>query len=60
MLVVLGTTVWVATDASGRDWSGNSFASSAAVWALGTLLLWIIVFPVYLASRGNAPLKKGR
>jgi hypothetical protein len=58
ILVIVGTTVWVAVDASGRDWRGNSFASSPALWALGTLLLWIVIFPVYLVSRGRAPRKQ--
>jgi hypothetical protein len=54
-LVVVSTTIWVAVDASGRDWSGNSFASGPGVWALGTLLAWIIVFPIYLVARGRTP-----
>jgi hypothetical protein len=57
-ILVIVTTVWVAVDANGRDWTGNSFASGPAVWALGTLLLWIVVFPVYLFSRGSAPRKQ--
>jgi hypothetical protein len=58
LLLVVGTTVWVAVDASGRDWTGNSFASSAAVWAVGNLLAWIIVFRMYLVARGKAPRKQ--
>ena len=58
LLLVVGTTVWVAVDANGRDWTGNSFASSPAIWAIGNLLAWIIIFPVYLVARRKAPLKQ--
>jgi hypothetical protein len=57
-LVYVGTTVWVVSDASRRDWSQNSFAKTPATWALGMLLGWIIVFPVYLFMRGNVPRKQ--
>jgi hypothetical protein len=57
LFIVLATTVWVGVDASGRDWSGDRFANSTTKWVIGTLLLWIVVFPVYLARRGRAPLK---
>lgn len=55
LVVVLGSAVWVGVDASQRDFTGDKFASSAAVWVIGTLLLWIIVFPLYLFKRGKAP-----
>jgi hypothetical protein len=54
LLVVVGTTIWVGIDASRRDWSGGS---GTATWVLGCILLWIVVFPLYLAKRGKAPLK---
>jgi hypothetical protein len=57
LLVFVATTVWVGVDASGRDWSGDGFAKSATTWVVGMLLLWIVVFPVYLARRGRAPHK---
>jgi hypothetical protein len=57
LLVVLATTIWVGVDASGRDWSGDRFAKSTTKWVIGTLLLWIVVFPLYVARRGRAPLK---
>jgi hypothetical protein len=46
VLVVLGTTVWVGFDAHqrGHDWLG---------WAVGCLLLWVVVFPWYLAHRAR-------
>lgn len=55
VLVFVGTTIWVGVDASGRDWSRDRFANSPTKWVIGMLLLWIIVFPVYLARRGQAP-----
>jgi heme/copper-type cytochrome/quinol oxidase subunit 2 len=54
LLLVLGTTVWVAVDANKRDWSQGT---SPTTWVIGMLLLWIVVFPVYLAKRGQAPVK---
>ena len=54
VLVVVGTTIWVGVDASRRDWQGGS---GTATWVIGCILLWIFVFPVYLAKRGKAPLK---
>jgi hypothetical protein len=56
-LVIIGTTIWVGVDASKRDWTGNSFAKSPAVWVVGCLLIWIVAFPVYLVARSHAPLK---
>lgn len=57
LLVVVGTTVWVGADASKRDWRNDRFASSTAHWVIGSLLLWIVVFPLYLSQRTHAPLK---
>ena len=56
-LVIVGTTIWVAVDASRRDWSNNKFANAPWKWIAGSLLLWIVAFPVYLAQRGKAPIK---
>lgn len=53
-LVVVGTTIWVGIDASKRDWQGKS---GTATWVAGCILLWIVVFPIYLAKRNKAPLK---
>ena len=55
LLVVVGSSIWVGFDASGRDWSQDGFAKSATGWVVGCLLIWIIVFPLYLARRGRAP-----
>jgi hypothetical protein len=57
-LVVLGTIIWAGVDASKRDFTQGKFlTSSTAAWVLGMILLWIVVFPVYVAQRGRAPLK---
>jgi hypothetical protein len=57
ILLVIVSALWVAYDASQRDWQHSSFANAAWKWVVGTLLVWIIVFPVYLFKRGSAPLK---
>jgi hypothetical protein len=54
ILLVVGTSVWVGFDARARDWSDNSFADAPWKWVVGSLLLWIVVFPLYLAKRGAA------
>jgi hypothetical protein len=56
-LIVVATTIWVGVDASHRDWSDGSFADKTWKWVVGSLLLWIVVFPVYLVKRGSAPRK---
>ncbi len=46
LLVVVGTSIWVAFDAPqhGESWT----------WGLGCLALWIIAFPWYLSVRSRA------
>lgn len=51
LLVVVGTTIWVATDVGKRNWKPGS--SGAATWVVGCILLWIIVFPMYLIQRSK-------
>jgi hypothetical protein len=59
VLLVLGTGVWVYTDARTRADQGHPvvFAigsiqvDSPEVWAVACFILWILAFPVYLASR---------
>jgi hypothetical protein len=53
----LGSVVWLGVDASKRDFSESRFASKTWQWVVGALFIWIIVFPIYLFKRGNAPLK---
>jgi hypothetical protein len=47
VLVVIGTSIWVAFDAPthGLSWT----------WGLGSLALWIVVFPWYLVERRKSP-----
>jgi len=59
LLVVVATTIWVGFDAQARDFSHNSLGSGTSQWVLGTLLLWLIVFPIYLVARGRVPLRAG-
>jgi hypothetical protein len=57
LLIVIGTSIWVGVDASGRDWSDSKVSKSPVGWVLGCLLLWIVFFPIYLVQRSNVPLK---
>jgi hypothetical protein len=54
-LAVLGATIWVARDASGRDWRDNKFADASWKWVAGMLLLWFVAFPLYLVHRRRVP-----
>ena len=44
-LFFVGSIIWVLVDAPQRRLS--------RIWALWSLLLWIICFPMYLAKRGR-------
>jgi hypothetical protein len=57
LLLIVGTTIWIGVDASQRDWRENRFCNTAWKWVVGSLLLWIVIFPVYLVQRGRAPQK---
>jgi heme/copper-type cytochrome/quinol oxidase subunit 1 len=35
LLVVVGSTIWMGMDASGRDWSENKFARHTWQWVVG-------------------------
>jgi hypothetical protein len=50
-VVVLPSAVWVRFDSRKYVWAHGS---RTAAWAIGTLLLWIVVFPCYLAKRVRA------
>jgi hypothetical protein len=55
-IVVVGTSIWVAIDASRlevtRGCLGGGFADSGPVgWFFCALLIWIIGFPAYLITR---------
>ncbi|MBV9292634.1 MAG: hypothetical protein JO222_09305 [Frankiales bacterium] len=55
VLVIAGTSLWVYADAKRlgvrKGDSGGLFEGGPAGWAFGCLLLWIVVFPLYLAAR---------
>lgn len=57
VLVIVGSTIWVGFDASGRDWSNCPTAHSPTQWVIACLLLWIVFFPAYIARRSRAPIK---
>jgi hypothetical protein len=65
LIVTIGATIWVGVDASKRDWKRplrgrkRFFCSNTFQWTLGSALFWLIVFPIYLAQRNDAPLKTG-
>jgi len=57
-LVVVGTSIWVAIDASHvgvkKGCLGGGFADMGpAGWFFSVLLIWIIGFPMYLATRSK-------
>src|SRR5688500_2766340 len=57
LLVIAGSTAWLAVDASKRDWTGNGFARNVPSWVVGSLLLWVVIFPLYVfVHRKKAPL----
>ena len=53
-IIVLGTSIWVLADASQRKLGKGEYP---IVWFIGCLLLWIIIFPLYIAKRSKYPLK---
>ena len=56
-LIVIGSAIWVAADASSigarKGLIPGFFNMGPAGWFFATLLLWIIGFPGYLATRGR-------
>ena len=55
-VIVIGASIWVAVDASNlgvkRGSLGGGFADMGpTAWFFATLLIWIIGFPLYLATR---------
>jgi hypothetical protein len=55
-VVLIGSSVWVGADAAQRDFKNDRFADKTWKWVVGCLLLWIVVFPVYLARRNQHPI----
>lgn len=59
-LIAVGSTAWLAVDASKRDWTDSKVAKNVPTWVVGSLLVWPIVFPLYVFSeRKKAPLLAG-
>lgn len=56
-LVVLGTSIWMAFDASKIGYDKKDVSGIAGMgpvgWFFAGLLLWIVAFPLYLASRNK-------
>ena len=55
VLVQIATAIWVGFDARGRDFSDSKIARSPKAWVVGCLLLWLVCFPLYLATRDSRP-----
>ena len=61
VLVIIGTDLWVYTDARTRAEHGHPVVLSVGsiqldspqVWTVVCLLLWIFCFPLYLATRNH-------
>ena len=56
LIVVIGSAIWVGIDAHNlgvkKGCLGGGFVdSSVAAWVAATLLIWIVGFPMYLATR---------
>lgn len=56
-LVVLGTSIWMAVDASQLGYDKRDLRGLGAMgptgWFLAGILLWIVAFPLYLVKRGE-------
>lgn len=52
VLVVLITSIWAGIDVRRRRRAGET-KDAAWSWVVGSLLLWIVVFPLYLWSRSR-------
>jgi len=57
LIIVVGTSIWVAVDASSIGVKKGQIKGVADMgpvgWFFGCLLLWIVGFPYYLAKRGE-------
>jgi hypothetical protein len=56
-LLILGTSIWMAFDASKIGYDKKDVSGIAGMgpvgWFFAGLLLWIVAFPLYLASRNK-------
>jgi hypothetical protein len=56
LIVIVASAVWVFVDYGTHDWTaGTRFG-----WVLGTLVLWVVFFPMYLIARQHIPTVKPR
>jgi len=55
LVVIVGTTVWLWRDYSGlfRTYDKKPDVENATAWIVGCLFSWVIVFPLYLSTRGR-------
>lgn len=56
LLIVVGSSIWVVADAASLGARrgvrpGKNLDNGPVTWLIGCLLLWIVVFPMYLAAR---------
>lgn len=62
LVLVIAADVWVYVDARSRQGTGHEPAvrvgslqiSTPQIWAIGCVVLFIIVFPMYLVARREA------
>jgi hypothetical protein len=62
LLIVVASDIWVYADAKAHTQRGTHVAFSTRsfevdtpeAWLLGSVLLWIVFFPLYLTSRNRA------
>lgn len=64
-IIVVASAVWVLVDASNLGvrrgcLGGGMFDMGKAGWFFATLLLWVVGFPAYLATRPRYVEKRGR
>ncbi|GAA4182887.1 hypothetical protein GCM10022252_09510 [Streptosporangium oxazolinicum] len=65
LLLALGIDTWIYADAKERLRQGNpasfSFGSlrieTPQAWFLGSLILWVVFFPLYLTATGRNPFR---
>ncbi|MEA2435188.1 MAG: hypothetical protein QOG54_2645 [Actinomycetota bacterium] len=52
---IIGCAIWVGVDAGKlrKQFGRSPGNTSPAFWVIGTLLLWIVIFPVYLYQRSQ-------
>jgi rRNA maturation endonuclease Nob1 len=50
LIIVVVTSIWVGVDVRRRRRAGET-KDAAWSWVAGSLLLWIVVFPLYVWSR---------